>query len=93
MDAIKVGDKVRSFDNEYRRDVSGTSAYYVEGVVTGFMEREACLRYEIEVKRDVYMGRDVVGRLNCFVYPPVNGTPRLFSDGPCDYVVKLEGGA
>ena len=90
---IKVGDRVRSFDftgHPGARALEGESACFVEGVVRNItnpaidtMFRD-CAHYEIRVDRRVFGGveTEVVGGL---VYPPVNGTPSLFS-GPTDFV-------
>ena len=91
---IQVGDRVRSFDfaqGDFGRELYGERACYVEGVVESFVEREGCPRYEVRVEVDVFGGeesgqragkRNRVGNL---VYPPVNGTPKLFG-GVCDNV-------
>ncbi len=86
---IKVGDKVRSFDFPHSRDVDGDRACYVEGVVEGFKEVEGCERYVVRVDRKVFAGKeeDILGRYP-YVFPPVNGTPRLLG-GVCDGVVGL----
>ena len=86
---IKVGDKVRSFDFPHSRDVDGDRACYVEGVVEGFKEVEGCERYVVRVDRKVFTGKeeDILGRYP-YVFPPVNGTPRLLG-GVCDGVVGL----
>ena len=78
---IEVGSKVRSFDfarGESGRDLKGERACYVEGVVEGFKEVEGCERYVVRVDRKVFAGdeEDILGRFP-YVYPPVNGTPRL----------------
>ena len=75
---VEVGSRVRSFDFDYTRDLIGDRACYVEGVVEGFKEVEGCERYIIRVDRKVFAGEDedILGRFP-YVYPPVNGTPRL----------------
>ena len=78
---IEVGSKVRSFDfarDGRGRDLEGERACYVEGVVEGFKEVEGCERYIVRVDRKVFGGEeeDILGRFP-YVYPPVNGTPRL----------------
>lgn len=86
-DRVMVGDRVRSFDFEGRDDC------YVEGVVTGYREREGCTRYAILVDREVFNGevipynatRSGMGRT---AYPPVNGTPKS-TGGICDGVKKI----
>jgi hypothetical protein len=84
---IKVGDKVRSFDFEGRRNLTGERACYIEGVVMGFREIEGCQRYEIKLTRRVFGGED--GPFAGTMYPPVNGTSTLFGD-TTDGVVKIE---
>jgi len=89
--SIAVGDVVRSFDFEYR-DTEGERACFVEGIV-----REICdpcqivefPHYRIEIVRSVMNGEEYKRRQE-FVFPPVNGTPKLFG-GVTDGVVKLEG--
>lgn len=65
---INVGDIVRSYDFEIRKDC------YIEGVVLAIVDRGGCNRYEILVKRYVVedIERNWPGEN---VYPPVNGTP------------------
>ena len=77
---IQVGSKVRSFDFPLSRDC------YVEGTVEGFKEVEGCDRYVIRVDRKVWRDEeeDILGRFP-YVYPPVNGTPRLLG-GVTDFV-------
>lgn len=84
---IQVGDRVRSYDFDGRRDC------YVEGFVQSFQEIEGCERYAINVDRVVFGGREVElkGRYAGGVFPPVNGTPKLFG-GVCNGVEKLEVG-
>ena len=86
---IQVGSKVRSFDFPHSRDVSGEHACYVEGMVEGFKEVEGCQRYIIRVDHKVFGGKeeDILGRFP-YVYPPVNGTPKLFG-GVCDGVESV----
>ena len=84
---IQVGDRVRSFDFPHSRDLEGERACYVEGYVHNIVSREGCKRYEIRVDRDVFGGVDSreKHRVGTVVYPPVNGTPKLFG-GVCDNV-------
>ena len=86
---IQVGSKVRSFDfarGDGGRELEGERACYVEGIVEGFKEVEGCERYIVRVDRKVFGGEeeDILGRFP-YVYPPVNGTPKLFG-GVCDGV-------
>ena len=76
---IQVGSKVRSYDFPHARDC------YVEGVVEGFSSLEGCERYKIRVDRKVWAGEEVDNPYRGHVYPPVNGTPKLFG-GICDGV-------
>lgn len=69
---IKPGDRVRSYDFEFRRDC------YVEGVVVEITEPiEGCPRYKIRVERLIWDGevQPLVG--TTYAVPPVNGTPTL----------------
>lgn len=84
---IGVGDRVRSYDFEGRSDC------YVEGVVTGFKERDSCTRYVIEVDTEVFEGKPVDksstrSKIGELVFPPVNGTPTTLG-GTCNGVIKL----
>ena len=97
---IQVGDRVRSFDFEGHpsaRALEGESACFVEGVVRNITNPEVdtmfrdCAHYEIRVDRRIFGGveTEVVGGL---VYPPVNGTTRLFG-GVTDFVELVEAAA
>ncbi len=89
---IQVGDKVRSFDfaetfddgTQIRRELEGKMACYVEGIVTAINKDMSYHRYEIVVNRDVFGGKESERRVGNVVYPPVNGTPGMFS--VCDGV-------
>ena len=85
---IQVGDRVRSFDfiqGDFGRDLEGERACYIEGEVVGFDHVEGCDRYRILVEREVFGGDQFYHRVGRLVYPPVNGTPKLFG-GVCDNV-------
>lgn len=71
---IKVGNRVRSYDFARDREC------YVEGIVEGFEQLEGCERYKIRVERKVWAGEEVESPYDGHVYPPLNGTPRLFGD-------------
>ena len=81
---IQVGSKVRSFDFDYCRDLTGERACYVEGKVIGIEPHGGCDRYVIEVSRAIFGGeeRDAWPKK---VYPPLNGTPKLMG-GVCNAV-------
>jgi hypothetical protein len=85
METIRVGDRVRSYD------FPGVTDCFVEGIVVGIGEEiEGCPRYRIRITGCVFQGRDVTD-CSCpqeFVFPPVNGTPRLFG-GVCSGVQRL----
>lgn len=85
---IKVGDKVRSYDFPHTRE------YWYEGVVEGFKEVEGCERYKIRIQKQFREGKEVkisADRLKAapHIYPPVNGTPRMFG-GECNGVELLQ---
>lgn len=93
---IAVGSRVRSFDfpevieeKVYGMDLEGPRACYLEGVVLaiGQVSREGCPRYTIQVTRTVRGGRPASNGPDT-VYPPLNGTPKLFG-GHCVGVVAL----
>ena len=77
--AIHVGNRVRSYDFQNVRDC------FVEGVVVAIERHEGCKRYKIQVERKVWSGEEVEDPYRGFVFPPVNGTQRLFG-GECDGV-------
>lgn len=84
---IEIGDRVRSYDFEFNRTA------YVEGIVTAIRPAEPgeCSRYEIKVEKRFLCGgldhsAEWIGRK---VYPPVNGTPRLFGERPTDFVERV----
>lgn len=73
---IKPGDRVRSYDFEVSRNC------YVEGVVEEITPPiEGCPRYKIRAERRVWEGQEETlpddPESRC-IYPPVNGTPKLF---------------
>ena len=79
-----IGDRVRAFDFDNDRDLEGPRACYMEGQITGVEKIEGCWRYKIEVRKSIFRGMDMTD-FPAVVYPPVNGTPRLFG-GVCDGV-------
>ena len=79
-----IGDRVRAFDFDDDRDLEGSRACYMEGQITGIKQIEGCWRYKIEVRKCVFGGK-VRDNFPKVVYPPINGTPRLFG-GVCDGV-------
>jgi hypothetical protein len=86
--AIEIGNRVRSFDfadGPDGRALEGERACYVEGVVEAIEEMEGCPRYRILVDRDVFGGNESDRRVGNTVFPPINGTPTLFS-GNTDFV-------
>ena len=70
---IQIGNRVRSFDFHYMRDLDGPRSCYMEGTVTGFEEVRGCMRYVIEVDRCVGGGKER-SDFPEVIYPPVNGT-------------------
>ena len=97
MENIKVGDRVRSYDFECRNAkddgercgfCSGCQCY-IEGEVVELRPVDGCERYVVLVKRDIWENSVFAGpRVGNTVYPPVNGTPKLFG-GVCDGVTKI----
>lgn len=85
--AALVGQRVRSFDFE-GRDLTGERACYAEGVVEGITDPltdryfNDCPRYKIRVDRAIWQGRkqSPLGSGPLEIFPPINGTPRLFGD-------------
>lgn len=83
--SIQVGDTVRSFDFDGRTDC------YVDGIVEAIgpvAEFRDCDRYTIRVTCQVFAGKPQA-KHTPHVYPPVNGTPKLFG-GVCNGVQKNE---
>ena len=75
---ITIGNRVRSFDFHYMRDLDGPRSCYMEGVVTGFEKIRGCERYVIEVDRCVSGGKELPAQeYPPTIVPPVNGTPTL----------------
>ena len=81
---IVVGDAVRSYDHEYRRDS------YVEGVVEDIVNRPDGKRYKIRCDRRVVGLMDVAQPDGVFYYVRVNGSPRASRLGIFKMVEKLE---
>ena len=79
-----VGDRVRSFDFHGNKDPEGPRACYMEGQITGLERLEGCWRYKIEVSKCVGAGK-VREQFPDVIFPPVNGTPRMFG-GECNGV-------
>ena len=71
---IQIGNRVRSFDFHYMRDLDGPRSCYMEGVVTGIENIRGCDRYVIEVTRCVSGGKEHNDHPSVII-PPVNGTP------------------
>jgi hypothetical protein len=84
---IEVGDKVRSFDFDYCRDLTGERACYAEGEVVGFKDYQGCERYVVAVERYVF-GGEPREAWPAKIYPPVNGTRKLFG-GACNNVEAI----
>ena len=82
-----IGDRVRSFDFHGNKDLEGPRACYMEGQLTGLKRMEGCWRYRIEVTRCVGGGQEQ-NNFPGVIYPPVNGTARMFG-GVCDGVEKI----
>ena len=74
MNNITIGNRVRSFDFHYMRDLDGPRSCYMEGTVTGFEKIRGCGRYVIAVDRCVGGGKERTD-FPTVIYPPVNGTP------------------
>ena len=91
-DQIRINDTVRSFDFEMHRDLEGSDACYIEGVVEGFKDLEGCTRYDILVTRVVFKGTERHFDEGARVFPPLNGTPTLLGR-ITDGVFKIEGEA
>ena len=85
---IQVGSKVRSFDFDYCRDLTGERACYTEGEVIGIEPHGGCDRYVIAVERAVFGGEEREAWPKK-VYPPVNGTPKLMG-GTCSGVEVIQ---
>ena len=76
IDLVHVGDRVRSFDFHYMRDLEGPRSCYMEGQVVAFEEIEGCARYKLEVNRCVAGGKEQ-DNFPKVIYPPVNGTKTI----------------
>lgn len=87
MNEITVGTKVRSFDFECH-DLTGERACFVEGTVVGFAEKDGCERYAIHIERAIFGGKKAKPHTS-HIYPPKNGTSKLFG-GECNGVEVVE---
>ena len=83
-----IGDRVRAFDFDDEKDLEGRRACYMEGQITGLKHVEGCWRYKIEVRKSIFRGMDMTD-FPSVVYPPVNGTPRMFG-GECNGVASQD---
>ncbi len=73
---ITIGNRVRSFDFHYMRDLDGPRSCYMEGVVTGIEKIRGCDRYIIAVDRCIVRGKEQPAQnYPPEICPPVNGTP------------------
>ncbi|MBT7401296.1 MAG: hypothetical protein HN774_09030 [Bacteroidetes Order II. Incertae sedis bacterium] len=82
-----IGDRVRSFDFQHMRDIEGDRACYMIGQITGLKQVEGCWRYKIEVQQCIQGGQEQAN-FPAVIYPPVNGTNRMFG-GVCDGVESI----
>jgi len=74
---VEIGDKVVSYDFQHSDEC------YCEGTVFGISDFQGCPRYEIQVEKQVWLGKEV--KINSeMIYPPVNGTISIF--GPTEGV-------
>ena len=85
---IRRGDRVRSFDFDCR-DINGERACYIEGTVSTISIEAGCARYVIVVERAVFGGKEVPFDRPKAVYPPVNGTLKMFG-GVTNHVQRIE---
>jgi len=82
-----IGDRVRSFDFHGNKEVEGPRACYMEGQITGITREFDCWRYKIEVRKCVGGGK-VQTDFPSVIYPPLNGTERMFGE-VCNGVEKI----
>jgi len=85
---ICVGDLVRSYDFNSRRDIEGPGACYIEGVVQEIVHASGCERYKIRCTRRVVAGVTDDTDVDRSYFPPVNGTPTVY-DGLTSFVEKI----
>ena len=83
VENIEIGDRVRSHDFDRERKC------FIEGIVVGYQKIDGCPRYKILVDRKVWAGEEVKEPLACYVYPPINGSHKLFG-GVCDGVEAIQ---
>jgi hypothetical protein len=86
--SICVGDLVRSYDFNSRRDIEGTEACYIEGVVQEIVHVSGCERYKIRCTRRIIAGVADSTDINRAYFPPVNGMPTAFG-GLTSFVEKI----
>jgi hypothetical protein len=89
---IQIGDRVRSYDFEGRKD------NYIEGTVRDIIVDDGRGpfdgdRYQVEVERVVWDNEDFTGKVAGapFVFPPVNGTRKLFGGETNGVELIIEG--
>ena len=82
INVINVGDMVRSYDFDRRKDC------YIEGEVVGIREQWGAMRYQIRAHRRIFAGNKAPCEM--FYYPPVNGLVCAMNhSGKTNGVVKL----
>lgn len=89
---IAVGDRVISYDfpDHYRFNMTDRGECYIEGTVHAIEPRAeagGCDCYVVFADRRVWDGKEEVIS-PAYVYPPVNGTPQMFSPVNTFGVVK-----
>ena len=87
---IREGDTVRSFDfPDTSKTLHGINANYIEGVVVAIdTKRFSWECYKIKTTKAVHSGNESPHFAE-FYYPPVNGSKRMFSNKPTDFVEKI----
>ena len=88
---IVVGDKVRSFDFAHLRDLEGSNAHYIEGIVEEVRQEKQYVpwkSYKIQTTRAVRSGV-AVNIFAKYYYPPVNGLSQLLSYTTTNFVEKI----
>ena len=86
---IQIGSKVRSFDFDYHRDITGEEAFYVEGEVVAIREWAGCERYVVLIEKQVFAGKEEDSHVGTLTHPPINGLLNIVTGGKTNGVELL----
>ena len=87
--SIQIGSRVRSFDFDHHRDVTGEEAFYVEGEVVAIREWAGFERYVVLIERQIFAGVEEASHVGTLTHPPVNGLLNIATGTKTDGVELL----